>query len=231
MGSEGARSDGRLTIKHSEIAAAYDRWAVSYDEDRNGTRDTAASVLRQSHLLLAGRAVIEIGCGTGYNTQWLAEQASSIVAMDFSEAMLHRARARVPSGRVRFINHDIRRTWPVATNSSDVVIAMLVLEHIEDLRLAFEEAFRCLRPGGDLFICELHPDRQLQGRRAEFVNGATGQLEQVTAFVHSVWDYVNAGAGSGFSLLRMDDWRDTGAHESDLPRLFSAILRVQGALE
>jgi ubiquinone/menaquinone biosynthesis C-methylase UbiE len=215
-----------MDIKHSEIAAAYDRWAVSYDDDGNKTRDMAASVLRQSHLPLAGRAVIELGCGTGCNTEWLAQQASSIVALDFSEAMLHRARARVRSGRVRFINHDIRGTWPLATNSADVVMAMLVFEHVEHLRPAFAEAFRCLRPEGVLFICELHPDRQIQGRRAEFVNAGTGQLEQVTAFAHSVWEYVNVGLGSGFLPVQMDEWRDTGAEQNDLPRLFSAVLRV-----
>jgi ubiquinone/menaquinone biosynthesis C-methylase UbiE len=210
-----------------DIATAYDRWAVSYDEDRNKTRDMAASVLRRADLSLADRAVIEIGCGTGGNTEWLAEQASSVIAVDFSAGMLRRARARVGSSRVRFVYHDIRDSWPVAANSADVVIAMLVFEHIEDLRPAFAEAFRCLRHGGDFFIAELHPARQLLGRRAEFVNPATGRLEQVPAFVHSVSAYVSAGIDSGFSVVRMDEWRDAGAHENGLPRLFSALFRAQ----
>ena len=67
----------------TEIAAAYDRWAETYDTDLNRTRELAAAVLRQSNLKLAGRNVIEIGCGTGHNTEWLAERASSVLAMDF----------------------------------------------------------------------------------------------------------------------------------------------------
>jgi malonyl-CoA O-methyltransferase len=209
-----------------DIAAAYDRWAVRYDEDRNKTRDMAASVLRQADLALTGRTVIEIGCGTGFNTGWLAQQAGSITALDFSEGMLERARSRVSSPRARLMRHDIRDPWPVGTNSADVVIAMLVFEHVEHLLPAFAEAFRCLRPGGDFFVCELHPARQLQGSRAEFVNPATGRLEQVTAFVHSVSAYVEAGFASGFSMQRMDEWRDTTSQRAELPRLFSAHFRV-----
>src|SRR5262245_3736040 len=223
MGSES------LNINGSEVAAAYDRWAASYDADLNKTRDMAASVLRQADLGLAGRSVIEIGCGTGLNTEWLAEQTGSIVAFDFSAGMLRQARARVGSSRVRFVYHDIRDSWPVATNSADVVIAMLVLEHVEHLLPAFAEAFRALRPGGDLFVCELHPSRQLRGRQAEFVNPATGRLEQVAAFVHGVPAYVDAGFASGFSMLRMDEWRDPGAQQTEPPRLLSALFRVQGA--
>lgn len=211
---------------HPDIAAAYDRWAVRYDEDRNKTRDMAASVLRQADLALAGRAVVEIGCGTGFNTEWLAEGSSSVTALDFSEGMLRRARARVGSPRVRLVRHDIRDPWPIATNSADVIVAMLVFEHVEHLLPAFAEAFRCLRPGGDFFLCELHPARQLHGSRAEFVNPATGQLEQVTAFVHSVSAYVEAGFASGFSMQRMDEWRDTSSQHAELPRLFSALFRV-----
>jgi ubiquinone/menaquinone biosynthesis C-methylase UbiE len=213
--------------QHADIAAAYDRWAVRYDEDRNKTRDMAASVLRQADLALTGRAVIEIGCGTGFNTGWLTERSSSITALDFSEGMLRRARARVDAPHVRFLRHDIRDSWPVATHSADVVIAMLVFEHVEHLLPAFAEAFRCLRPGGDFFLCELHPSRQLQGRQAEFVNPATGRLEQVPSFVHSVSAYVDAAFASGFSILRMDEWRDAGARQDEIPRLFSALCRVQ----
>ncbi|HST19544.1 MAG TPA: class I SAM-dependent methyltransferase, partial [Blastocatellia bacterium] len=92
----------------TEIAAAYDRWAETYDTDLNRTRELAAAVLRQSNLKLAGRNVIEIGCGTGHNTEWLAERASSVLAMDFSEGMLRQAKARARSAHVRFVQQDIR---------------------------------------------------------------------------------------------------------------------------
>lgn len=214
---------------HSEIAAAYDRWAVRYDDDRNRTRDLAASVLRQADLALTGRDVIEIGCGTGFNTAWLAGEASRITALDFSEGMLQRARARLGDPHVQWLRHDIREAWPVAAHSADLVIATLVFEHVEHLLPAFAEAFRCLRPGGDFFLCELHPARQLQGRRAEFVNPATGLLEQVPSFVHSVTAYADAGFASGFFMQRMDEWRDSPPREAELPRLFSAHFRVPAA--
>jgi ubiquinone/menaquinone biosynthesis C-methylase UbiE len=77
------------------IAAAYDRWAKTYDLDPKRTRDLAAAVLRQSDLGLAGHTVIEIGCGTGYNSHWLVERARTLVALDFSKEMLREAKARV----------------------------------------------------------------------------------------------------------------------------------------
>ncbi|HEY3041826.1 MAG TPA: hypothetical protein VGJ66_24050 [Pyrinomonadaceae bacterium] len=57
--------------RRGEIAAAYNEWAETYDTDKNATRDLAAQVLRRADLTLAGRRVIEVGCGTGRNTEWL----------------------------------------------------------------------------------------------------------------------------------------------------------------
>jgi ubiquinone/menaquinone biosynthesis C-methylase UbiE len=95
-------------LDKSEVAAAYDRWAETYDIDANRTRELAAHVLRQLHHELTVDIVIEIGCGTGYNTQWLSERARSVLALDFSEQMLRRAKARVRSPSVLFMQHDIR---------------------------------------------------------------------------------------------------------------------------
>ena len=113
-----------------EIAAAYTDWAQTYDKDLNRTRDLAAEVLKQTNLDLTGRKVIEIGCGTGRNTAWLAKRADEIVALDFSDEMLAKARDRVNDPRVRFVQHDARTEWPLADSSADVVIAMLILEHV-----------------------------------------------------------------------------------------------------
>ena len=209
----------------TEIATAYDRWAKTYDTDLNRTRELAAAVLRQSNLRLAGRDVIEIGCGTGHNTEWLAERASSVLAMDFSEGMLRQAKARVHSAHVRFVQHDIRSVWPTADASADLVIAMLVLEHIEQVEPIFAEAFRALGSGGELFVCELHPMRQMSGRQAEFTSPETGECERISAFLHDVSEYVNAGLRSGLELMHMGEWRNSNDAQSDLPRVLSLQFR------
>jgi ubiquinone/menaquinone biosynthesis C-methylase UbiE len=208
------------SLDKSEVAAAYDRWATTYDIDANRTRELAAHVLRQLHRLAVDN-VIEIGCGTGYNTQWLSERARSVLALDFSEQMLRRAKARVRSPSVLFMQHDIRSAWPVGDASADLVIAMLVLEHIEQIQPVFTEASRALRAGGELLICELHPDRQVCGRQAEFTNPETGEHEPIPAFLHDISEYVNAGSRSGFELLQIGEWRDENTAGSDLPRLLS----------
>jgi ubiquinone/menaquinone biosynthesis C-methylase UbiE len=213
-----------------EVAVAYNEWAETYDTDHNRTRDLAAQALRQADLNFAGRNVIEVGCGTGRNTEWLARSAAGatdIVALDFSEKMLTRARDRVRDPRVRFIQHDIRASWPLADASADVVIVMLVLEHVELLPSIFAEAARTLRAGGELFICELHPMRQLLGGQAQFTSTQTGERYLVPAFLHNTSDYVNAGLSAGFELAKLGEWRDADALPKDLPRLLSLHFRLR----
>src|SRR6185312_9292072 len=116
--------------EQSEIASAYDNWAETYDTDQNRTRDLAAVVLRKATIDFAGRKVIEVGCGTGRNTEWLAEragEAGEIVALDFSEQMLARARLRVTNPNVQFVQHDARLQWPLPDAAADTVVAILIL--------------------------------------------------------------------------------------------------------
>ena len=209
--------------KETGIAAAYDRWAETYDTDSNRTRELAGEVLRLADLAIAGRDIVEIGCGTGGNTEWLATQAGSVTALDFSKEMLRRAATRVQYPRLRFIQHDVRMSWPVPGESADLIIAMLVLEHVERLENVFAEAARTLRPRGQLFICELHPMRQLMGGQAQFSNTQTGERELVPAFLHNVSDFVNGGLASGFELDRLDEWRDSDAASNSIPRLLSLL--------
>jgi ubiquinone/menaquinone biosynthesis C-methylase UbiE len=205
----------------TDIAAAYDRWAETYDTDPNRTRELAEEVLRKVDLPIAGRDTVEIGCGTGRNTEWLATQAASITALDFSEEMLRRATTRIQDPKARFIKHDVRSSWPLANDTADIIVAMLILEHVEHLQTVFAEAVRALRPNGKLFICELHPMRQLMGGQAQFSNAQTGERERVGAFLHNVSDFVNAGLSEGLELRRLDEWRDPEAEPVSVPRLLS----------
>lgn len=218
-------SDPAIPATDTSVSSAYDRWAETYDTDANRTRDLAERVLRDSGVTLAGRDVLEIGAGSGRNTEWLAEQCRTLVALDASAGMLERARARVSSHRVRFQQHDLREPWPLPDASVDAVIDTLVLEHIEQLEPIFSEAARVLRPGGEIFICELHPMRQLNGGQAQFTSGETGEMVKIPAFLHDVSGYVNTALDAGFNLLRLGEWRDADAPGNSLPRVLSAHFR------
>lgn len=212
----------------SEVAASYDQWAETYDTVQNSTRDLAAEVLRQANLTIAGRKLVEVGCGTGRNTEWLAHLAAApaeILALDFSEGMLARAGQRVQDSRVLFLKHDVRATWPLPDASVDLAIVMLVLEHVEHLQPFFGEAARTLTAGGDLFICELHPMRQLLGGQAQFTDAKTGARQLVDAFLHDTSDYISAALMSGFELVTLGEPRDANALQRDPPRLLSLLFR------
>lgn len=208
-----------------DVEGAYDRWAGSYDVDRNATRDLDAIVLRRQPLELAGRDVLELGCGTGKNTAWLAERARRVVAMDLSVGMLAKARARVVSPLVQFVRHDVRTPWPVRDGAFDVVVGNLVLEHVADLAPVFAEGARVLRDGGQLYLCELHPFRQWRGAQARFTDDATGEVIRIPSHVHAVADYVNGGLDAGLELRRLGEWLEDAAAPGSPPRLLSALFR------
>lgn len=205
------------------VAEAYDRWSATYDADRNATRDLDASVVRQAPLAVADHDVLELGCGTGKNTEWLASSARTVLGLDFSAGMLDRARERVRAAHVRFIRHDVREPWPVPDESVDLVVGNLVLEHVEQLTSVYAEAARVLRPGGQLFLCELHPYRQWRGGQAQFSDGTTGQTVRVTAHVHTVGEYVNEGLAAGLVLRQLGEWLESGAPPDAAPRLLSVL--------
>ena len=213
----------RSSGEESDVAQAYDRWSRRYDDDRNATRDLDARVLRQSSLHVAGARILELGCGTGKNSEWLAAQASTLVALDFSPGMLDVARRRVRSERVRFVEHDVTRPWPVEPASIDLVVGNLVMEHVRDLGPVYAEAARVLRSGGALFLCELHPYRQLRGGQAHFQDAETNETVPVTAYQHSVSEYVNGGIAAGFTLRALGEHVEESAASDSVPRLLSVL--------
>ena len=113
--------------------AAYQRWAAVYDSMENATRDLDAAVLRRVLEGIEAREVVELGCGTGKNTLWLAERFAHLTALDLSEAMLAKARARCPSDKVRFLRHDLREPLPLPDASADLATIDLVLEHLPEV--------------------------------------------------------------------------------------------------
>jgi SAM-dependent methyltransferase len=98
----------------------------------------------------AGARIVEIGCGTGQMSLYLARSDRVVVAVDLARAPLRLAAAaarRFALDRVQFVESDLfapgLRPW-----AFDVVLSSGVLHHTPNPRAAFASLARLARPGG-----------------------------------------------------------------------------------
>ena len=115
------------------IKEAYKNWSLQYDINLNKTRDLEAISLRESLSNYSFDCCLEIGCGTGKNTEWLITKCDSILAIDISDEMLSIAKQKVTDKKVSFLNADITNNLDFNDNEFDLVVCSLVLEHIENI--------------------------------------------------------------------------------------------------
>jgi 2-polyprenyl-3-methyl-5-hydroxy-6-metoxy-1,4-benzoquinol methylase len=97
---------------------------------------------------LAGREVVDVGCGDGSFMRALAARGASVVGIEVTEAAVARAGAGCLLGRADAL--------PLDDTSVDVCVLMRSLHHVPASAMprAFEECARVLRPGGAMYVAE-----------------------------------------------------------------------------
>jgi SAM-dependent methyltransferase len=99
---------------------------------------------------LAGRRVLDAGCGAGEYVRALAALGADARGIEIDGDKLVKPRTAA-GARGRLVQGDLERA-PFASASFDVVLLNEVLEHVPDDAAALREAFRMLRPGGALVV-------------------------------------------------------------------------------
>lgn len=201
---------------------AYNEWAEIYDTNQNKTRDLEAIALKETLQSLIFDTCLEIGCGTGNNTLWLASRAKQVNAVDFSEEMLAKARKKNFSDKVIFHQADITLPWDFDPNQFDLVSFSLVLEHIENLDFIFSQAARVNVKGGYCYIGELHPFRQYLGTKARFETQNGTQV--LTCYIHNVSDFVLAAKNHEFEIAGLNEFTHPGDKNS-VPRILALLFK------
>lgn len=98
----------------------------------------------------AERRVLDCGCGTGYGSAEIAQEAADVVGIDISDEAIEYARLNYGRPNVRYVTGScLDLTFPAS--SFDLVVAFEVIEHLTDFRRFLEECARVLNPEG-LFI-------------------------------------------------------------------------------
>lgn len=94
--------------------------------------------------------ILDIGCGAGFLTNYLAKYGHTVTGLDMSKSSLEIAQKYDETKKVKYIEGDAYKL-PFPDNSVDVVTAMDFLEHVEDPEKVVKEASRVLKPGGLFF--------------------------------------------------------------------------------
>jgi len=199
----------------------YDAWAPTYDTVVNKTRDLEKTACRTTLSDIPFETVIELGCGTGKNTVWLAEKANHVLAVDLSAEMQAVAKEKV-GNNVDFKLADITSDWGFAPGKADLITCSLILEHVQHLGFIFQQAHRHLKADSHFYICELHPFRQYTGGKARFETNEGMQI--LECFTHHISDFTRAALTSGFSLIKLEEWFDLD-DPATVPRLVSFLFR------
>src|SRR5215469_13560951 len=142
--------------------AAWDRYAAEYEAPGRHAWESAEpywGIWRvpeaQLHVLpnVRGHDVVELGCGTGYVSAWLARRGARPVGLDNSAAQLATAAAMRDRFGLHFpLIHGSAERVPFADVTFDLVISEYGASIWCDPYVWIPEAARVLRPGGQLIF-------------------------------------------------------------------------------
>ena len=204
------------------IENAYNIWADQYDTNVNRTRDLDKKCTIETLNNLVFKNVLELGCGTGKNTEWLLNKAERIIGLDFSQEMLNKAEEKITDKRVTFKKSDLTKDWKIENNFADLITSSLTLEHIKNLDHIFSQANQKLNKNGLFFISELHPFKQYSGSKAQYeTESGTKELE---VYIHHISEYIDNAESNGLKFVEMKEWFDQN-YQNRLPRLISFLFK------
>ena len=105
---------------------------------------------------LSDLTILDAGCGSGAQAQWLLDNGAEVIAFDLSSAMVELARRRC-SGRGRFFVADLAEPLPFGPQSVDGITCSLVLHYLEDWTVPLRTFAEVLRPDGWVVVSLEHP--------------------------------------------------------------------------
>lgn len=135
--------------------AFFDRLAATWDDEEQNSAETIRRLEELTDLLAlrSGENLLEVGCGTGQLTGWLAERVrpGRVAAIDFSPQMVQKASAKAGGPfRVADVCQD-----DLGQSEFDIALCFHSFPHFRDQPRALRNLARCLKPDGRLIVMHL----------------------------------------------------------------------------
>ncbi len=107
---------------------------------------------------LAGKSVIDIGCGGGILSESLFKMGASVTGIDMSEAALNVAKMHQYESGTQ-VNYRLATAEEIADEQPeqwDIVTCLEMLEHVPDPSSIIQSCAKLAKPGGDIFFSTLN---------------------------------------------------------------------------
>ncbi len=138
------KSSSKAELFYDEFADEFDRKMDEYDLQRR--LDIVFNELLPKSI--AGKKLLDAGCGTGHFSKVAMEKGAVVTSMDIGERLLEKVAEKCNSERVLGSVLDM----PFDDNYFDLVISSEVIEHTKAPYKALREFYRVLKPNGILAL-------------------------------------------------------------------------------
>ena len=102
---------------------------------------------------IAGKNVLDAGCGEGFLGRLMAERGAFITAVDYSEKMLEIARERTEDDLgIDYLHANLEHLDMLNDDAFDIVVSCIVIQRVPDYQAAIKEMYRVLRPEGRVVV-------------------------------------------------------------------------------
>ncbi len=192
---------------------------------------------------LAGKRVVDLGCGFGWASRWMrAEGAASVLGLDLSQNMIARAKADTSDPAIDYRIADLE-TLELPEAAFDLAYSALAFHYVADFRRLARMIHKALAGGGDVVFTIEHPIFMAaayphwiadeDGRKTWPVNGYSVEGERRTDwFAKGVLKYhrtlgttLNTLIDAGFELRRVEEFAPTREQIEQSPELAEELER------
>ncbi|MCD8523226.1 MAG: bifunctional 2-polyprenyl-6-hydroxyphenol methylase/3-demethylubiquinol 3-O-methyltransferase UbiG [Saccharospirillaceae bacterium] len=107
---------------------------------------------------LAGKAVLDVGCGGGILSEGMANRGAAVTGIDMGEANLNTAKLHaLESGvKIRYQCIPVEQLAAQQPESFDVVTCLEMLEHVPDPESIIRACYQLVKPGGQVFFSTIN---------------------------------------------------------------------------
>ncbi len=203
-----SEAKGDLSEMNEEVRRIWEQKAAFWDERMaEGNLFHRVLVGPATERLLAvrpGEAVLDVACGNGQVARRLAELGAHVVAVDFSETFVERARARTKE-RAERIEYGVadatsrEQLLALGRQRFDAAVCSMALMDMSDIGVLATTLPDLLRPGGRFVFSIQHPCFNSNGTA---IVGERGQVEDqiVSKYAMKVSRYLTLPPGKGVGM-------------------------------